>query len=101
MASLVSVTQLATSGVKFAVNGRYHRSGIGIAADVFSIAQIATFAFGFFRQPDELNPVADKDAADAALVGANRGTLFLLQDTGQVFRVEIGANNVRGLRLVS
>jgi hypothetical protein len=46
IAAVVSATQLATSGAKLLINGRYHRSGIGIAADIFSALQIATFAFG-------------------------------------------------------
>jgi len=45
IAAVVSATQLATSGAKLLINGRYHRSGIGIAADIFSALQIATFAF--------------------------------------------------------
>ncbi len=48
MASLVSATQLATSGAKLVVNGRYSRSGLGIAADVFSVGQLATWVFGTF-----------------------------------------------------
>jgi hypothetical protein len=102
MATLVSVTQLATSGVKFAMNGRYHRNGIGMAADIFSLAQIATFAYGTYNQQPSYTPVADKKTADAAAAaGAVKGTLFVTQDTGQVYQVVIGANNVAATMLVN
>jgi hypothetical protein len=100
MAALVSVTQLATSGAKFAMNGRYHRNGIGIAADIFSLAQIATFTFGFFRQPQEYTLVKDKTAADNALAGATPGTLFVT-NAGHVYQVVPGTNSTNALRLVS
>ena len=44
MATLTSVAQLATTGASMLVNGRYHHSGIGIAADAFAALQIAGFA---------------------------------------------------------
>ena len=44
MATLTSVGQLATTGATMLVNGRYHRSGIGMAADAFAALQIAGFA---------------------------------------------------------
>jgi len=44
MATLTSVAQLATTGATMLVNGRYHRSGIGMAADAFAALQIAGFA---------------------------------------------------------
>jgi hypothetical protein len=102
MAALVSVTQLATSGIKFAMNGRYHRNGIAMAADIFSLAQIATFAYGNYNPQPSYNAVANKAAADAAAAaGALKGTLFVTQDTGQVFQVVIGANNVPATMLVN
>lgn len=51
MAAVVSVTQLATSGAKLAFNGRYVRSGFGIAADAFSVVQIALFTYGALNTP--------------------------------------------------
>jgi len=51
MAAVVSVTQLATSGAKLAFNGRYIRSGFGIAADAFSLLQIGLFTFGTLHRP--------------------------------------------------
>jgi hypothetical protein len=47
IAAVLSASQLATSGAKLAINGRYHRSGLGIAADIFSAGQLAAFAFAF------------------------------------------------------
>lgn len=44
MATLTSVGQLATTGATMLVNGRYHRSSIGMAADAFAALQIAGFA---------------------------------------------------------
>jgi hypothetical protein len=103
IAAVTSATQLATSGAKLVINGRYHRSGIGIAADIFATAQIATFAFGFFNKKaeEEYKAVADKGVADAALAGSPKGTLFLAQDTGNVYRVEMGVGNVPALRLLA
>jgi hypothetical protein len=43
MATLSSVTQLATTGATMLVGGRYHHSGIGIAADAFAAVQIAGY----------------------------------------------------------
>jgi len=51
MAAVTSVAQIATSGAKLAISGRYHRSGFGIAADAFSVAQLAAFAFGSLYKP--------------------------------------------------
>jgi hypothetical protein len=46
MATVASLTQLATSGAKLAFNGQYVRSGFGIAADVFSVLQLGLFSYG-------------------------------------------------------
>jgi len=51
MATLTSVAQLATTGATMLVNGRYHRSGIGMAADAFAALQIAGFAVLRSRHP--------------------------------------------------
>ena len=49
MATVSSVSQLAATGAMMLVNGRYHRSGIGIAADAFAALQIAGFTFASFQ----------------------------------------------------
>jgi hypothetical protein len=99
--SVVSVSQIATSGAKFVINGRYHRSGIGIAADIFAAAQIATFAFGSLSTPKGFRVVDDKPAAVAAMAAADGGTLFLTKDENKVYQVELGMNGDRALRLVN
>jgi len=101
MATLMSVSQIATSGAKLVINGRYHRSGIGIAADIFAAAQIATFSYASLSKPEDVKIVADRAAALAALPLAARGSLFLTQDQSQVFRVEIDAASQRALRLLT
>jgi len=66
MAAVTSVSQIATSGAKLAINGRYHRSGFGIAADVFAAAQLAAFAFGSLYLPKPMIGVEDRAALQAA-----------------------------------
>jgi len=107
MAALVSVTQLATSGVKFAMNGRYHRNGIGIGADVFSLAQLATFTVGFFKKPPAVPPatlfvnnIAAIAPAQAAFANAAAGTVFVTQDTGYKYQKVTDSNNNPGIVLV-
>jgi len=81
MATLISVTQLATSGAKLVVNGRYHRSGLGIAADVFAAAQIAAFAFGHFsvsKSESQARFFANQDSANSVLQGLSAGTTVLI-----------------------
>jgi hypothetical protein len=46
IATLVSATQLVTTGAKLAMSGHYSRSAFGIAGDAFAVAQLAAFAFG-------------------------------------------------------
>ena len=52
VATLTSVGQIAGSGAKLLVNGRYHRSGIGMAADAFAAAQVAGFALASLSPPE-------------------------------------------------
>jgi hypothetical protein len=61
MATLLSVSQLATSGAGLAFNRRYHRSGFGVAADGFAAAQLAAFAFGTLYQPAPAPPIKPVD----------------------------------------
>ena len=100
-AAVLSATQLATSGAKLLINRRYHRSGIGIAADVFSAAQLAAFAFGSLHEPDPIpRGVDDKADAEALKAVVPAGTVFLTRDFGETFRVVLGANDERLLRRV-
>ena len=63
MATLTSAGQLATTGAKLLINGRYHRSGVGIAADAFAAVQLATYAFGSMHKPRKM---AIRDKWDVA-----------------------------------
>ncbi len=69
MATLSSVSQLATTGAKMLVDGRYPRSGIGIAADAFAVLQIAGYTLASLQQPSSVSmftTVASKEALNAA-----------------------------------
>jgi hypothetical protein len=106
LGSVVSVSQIATSGFKFLINGgRNYRSGIGTAADIFAVAQIATFAigsaFGSLYTPRSFQVVKNKDFAEAAMLSAGQGTLYLTQDENLVYEVELGMNGDHALRLVN
>jgi len=89
MATLASATQVVTSGAKWLINGQYHRSGVGIAADVFSVVQIAAFAFASLNTDDSTidAQVEDTDGRNAAAsaTGAKEGTVILQKNTGQKF----------------
>ena len=70
MATLSSVSQIAATGAKLLVNGRYHRSGVGMAADAFAAVQVAGFALASLQQPDRnpavIEATTDQDRIDAA-----------------------------------
>jgi hypothetical protein len=91
MAALASVSQLGTSGAKLAFNRRYHRSGFGMAADGFAVAQLAAFAFGTLYQPAAAPPIktVDDDAARLTLAQnatkANDGDLVYQTDEEALF----------------
>jgi len=86
MAAVVSVTQLATSGAKLAFNGRYIRSGFGIAADAFSLLQIGLFTFGTLHRTKSVQLVTGGvDATKATLYAA--GTQIYDLDNKKMFVV--------------
>jgi hypothetical protein len=103
MATLASAGQLATSGAKWLINGKYHRSGVGMVADAFSVAQILGFTFGSLYTPGAAQQVgkkvADKAAriAAAGAVGAQRGDVLAQEDTGEVFELRAIAGAGAGL----
>ena len=101
-AAVVSASQLATSGAKLVINRRYHRSGIGMAADIFAAAQLAAFAFGSLNKP-EPPPigVANKADADKQKELVPPGTVLVTKDLGEGFRVVLDANKNRLLLRVS
>jgi hypothetical protein len=103
MASLASVTQIATSGAKFAMNGRYHRSGFGTAADLYSAAQLAAFAIGKWYQPRPVAKVFDDLAAlrDAVrLNGVEANSRYAVLDTGDEFETFKDNSDKLGYRRV-
>src|SRR5262249_22107089 len=55
MATVTSVSQLATTGARMLVTGRYPRSGIGIAADAFAAVQIAGFTIASLQPANRLS----------------------------------------------
>jgi hypothetical protein len=74
VATLTSVGQIAGSGAKLLVNGRYHRSGIGMAADAFAAAQVAGFALASLHQPEPVSRLMTAaDARERQNAGARGG----------------------------
>jgi hypothetical protein len=101
MATLSSVSQIAATGAKLLVNGRYHRSGVGMAADAFAAVQVAGFALASLQQPDptaKLRSVKDKDGRDAAgsAVGAVEGDRVYQIDVDRMFvlRTDLTSNKL-------
>ena len=87
MATLTSVAQLATTGATMLVNGRYHRSGIGMAADAFAALQIAGFAVAAIPPSKSLSKhtvvqgQTGRDLAAASPGAADGDLLYDLGDT--------------------
>ena len=94
MAALTSVAQIATSGAKLAITGRYHGSKFGLAADAFSAAQLLAFALGRLYTPKPMRAVADL----AALVNEQQNddleldTRYVTIDTGDEYETLAAAN---------
>ena len=89
-ATLASAAQVVSSGAKWLINGKYHRSGVGIVADVFSLLQIAGFTFASLFQPPEeeavivVDRLADLDStARVAAIGA----LIFVKENSKVHKV--------------
>lgn len=96
MATLASATQVVTSGAKWLINGKYHRSGVGIVADVFSLLQIAGFTFASLFQPpadQAFNSVAETADLAAAVKAAKVGDLIYVKKTEKMFVVREDAAN--------
>jgi hypothetical protein len=91
-ATLASAAQVVSSGAKWLINGQYHRSGVGIAADVFSLVQIAGFTFASLFQPPEEETFSTVDRAaelDAATQAANAGALIFVKENAKMFKVRL------------
>jgi hypothetical protein len=99
-AAFASATQLATSGAKLMINGQYHRSGIGVAADVFAGAQLAAFAYGAMHQPEQYRSEENHAAALANIRSYSSGDRIVTEDDGRTYQLEVGASGNRFLRLL-
>ena len=89
-ATLASAAQVVTSGAKWLINGKYHRSGVGIVADVFSLLQIAGFTFASLFQQQEEEPVTTVDTLaklDEAAKAARVGALLFVKENRTRYKV--------------
>src|SRR5688572_33021852 len=91
MATVASATQVVTSGAKWLINGQYHRSGVGIVADVFSLVQIAGYTYAtLFQEEEETFTSVEKPAdLEAATQVAAAGTLLFVKESKKMFRVRL------------
>jgi len=103
IASSVSATQLAITGAKFALTGKYTRSPFGFAGDVFAVAQLAAFAFGSFptnslrsstkvlaTREDLNNTLQQLNPFDVVVTGSDNKTWEIVADnSGTKFYREI------------
>jgi len=105
MATLTSVGQLATTGATMLVNGRYHHSGIGMAADAFAALQIAGFAVASIPPSSTLSKHTVVSTTDglsvvAASPGAVDGDLVYVDDASKqwfVLSKEFGTNTLKAV----
>ena len=101
MASLVCATQLATTGVKWVTSGHYTKSGPGMVADIFSVAQLATFVFGTFSSSSGIlaQTTFTKAAPNYTAALQGLGTKYVAEDVvaidglGHYLRVSTRADN--------
>ncbi len=111
MASLMSATQLATTGARLVTSSRYHRSGLGMAADIFSVAQLATFVYGKFSSSGTLfrqGPIYSgfEDSYETAFgklnlpEGYNVGDTIVISNTGESLKVVIDSNGRQAFQRV-
>ena len=92
MAAVTSVSQIAMSGTKAALHGGYHRNAFGIAADAFSVVQLAAFAFGRLHKPRTTLTVAAWDEAWKAKDSYDEDTELFIVELKRSFLV-VGAKN--------
>jgi hypothetical protein len=101
MASLASVSQLATTGARMAIKGTYQK-GFSTAADAFAGLQLAAFAFGSMYKPRDAIPLTNFKELQA-LQGA--GTLavdarYITLDSGNEYETFKDANGKPIYRLL-
>jgi hypothetical protein len=102
MAALISASQIATSGAKLTINGRYHRSGFGIAADAFAGAQLAAFAFGSLYKAKATRTAANRAALQALQAGGNLSLehRYVTLDDGLEYETFVDEQKQPAFRLV-
>lgn len=95
VATLTSVGQIAGSGAKLLVNGRYHRSGIGMAADAFAAAQVASFALAsLYKDRDfKLKRAADAAERDKFAAALSEGDRIHQADNDRMYVLRKDADN--------
>jgi len=98
MATVASATHIATTGAKWLTYGRYHWSGVGMAADAFATAQVAGFAIASLFQPAP--PPSFRSVANAAALtdeakGAKDGDFFYQIDIQRMFVINTDATEVK------
>lgn len=91
-AAVLSAAQLAATGAKLVINKRYHRSGIGMAADIFAAAQLGTFAFGSLHTPRP-RPIPVENIANENATSFAERALVLDLDSHEVFEVIVDNAN--------
>jgi hypothetical protein len=95
VATLTSVGQIAGSGAKLLVNGRYHRSGVGMAADAFAAAQVASFALAsLYKDRDfKLKRAADAAERDKLATALSEGDRIHQFDNDRMYVLRKDADN--------
>jgi len=111
MASLISATQLVTTAARMVTIRRYHGSTPGMAADFFSIAQLATFVFGTFSSGSARGDIINNYEPDYETAfghlnktvsegGYNVGDVIVISTTGESLKVVIGPNGGQSFQRV-
>ena len=94
MASVISVTQLATTGAKLLVNRRSSWTPLGVAADIFAAGQLATYVYGMFSStvlPTGTPHFVTFETAGKDLNTYKVGDTVIIKDVG-IARVVAGSN---------
>lgn len=86
-AALISATQLATTAAKWGLTHKYHRSTVGMAADVFAVAQLGATLIGQWYTPAEVGSEETLADLKKQLRDYKLGARVAVQDTGQVYEI--------------
>ena len=101
MASLASVSQLATTGARMAIKGTYQK-GFSTAADAFAGVQLAAFAFGSMYKPTDVEQVKDvKELQTRQTAGSLKLNIrYITLDDGNEYEIVKDVNDKLIFRLV-